>query len=266
MAIKRIITAQEIPEVDTSPDLRNSDRELEAIAPNGIGWKLENSFRGEYNIFHVWKQGDVNYDSGFENYWSSKTDDVANNTIGDGSKFSLSLTTSDNEKTVEGKFIPYDSYIYGGTIFWEGDTSDKTVSLDVIAEATTLVSGDLVTVDGNNKVVPSETQTGTHDIDTATLVDNKSLTGWWDYTDHQLTPNYSQEGQFDLYNIDVTVARLLNEIDLMPATSGHNDIKSNNAWRVFPGYKFKFIAKNPDNGTWKTTLVFHMIKRQTVSY
>ena len=257
MAIKRIITAQEIPEVDTSPDLRTSDREIDAVQPDGIGWKLENSFRGEYNIFHVWKQGDINYDSGFENYWSSKSDDVANNVVGDGNKFSLSLTSSDSELSVEGEFIPYESYIYGGSIFWDGDSSNKTVTLEVIAKQTTLVSGDSITVDGNNKIVPNETQSGTHDIDVPTLVDNKTSTGWWDYTDHQLVPNYSQEGTFDLYNVDKTVARLLNEIDLMPSEAGNNEIKSENAWRVFPGYKFKFIAKNPDSGTWKTTLVFH---------
>ena len=196
----------------------------------------------------------------------SKGDDVINDEIGTGTKFALSLETTDSEKSIEGKFIPYDSYIYGGSVFWEGDSSEKSISLEVVAEASNLTSGDTVTVDGDNKIVPNDTQTGTHDITSATLVDNKSNTGWWDYSEQQLIPNLSQEGQFDLYNVDKLVARLLNEIDLMPSTSGQNDISSDNAWRVFPGYKFKFIAKNPESGTWRTTLVFHMIKKQTVSY
>lgn len=266
MAIKRIITAQELPEVDTSPDLNDSDRTFETAQPEGDGWKLENSFRGEYNIFHVWKKGDINYDSGFENYWSSKADDLTTGDIGTGTKFTLSLGSSDTEKSVEGKFIPYESYIYGGSVFWEGDSSEKSISLEVIAEASTLTSGDTVTVDGNDKIVPNDTQTGTHDVISATLVDNKSHNGWWDYINEQLVPNMAQEGKFDLYNTDKLVAVLLNEIDLIPSTSGQNDIKSDNAWRVFPGYKFKFVAKNPENGTWKTTLVFHMIKKKTVSY
>lgn len=268
MAIKRKITAQALPEVDTSPDLRDSNREFEALAPEGVGWKLENSFRGEYNIFHVWKKGDVNYDNGFENYWTSKGDDLSNGIVGDGTKFSISMTTGDTQKTVEGTFLPYESFIYGGTIFWEGSSNKKTVSLDVVASASSIKSGTTVTVDSNtNKVIPSSDNTGTNDIDgIPTLVDNKTLNGWWDFTNDQLIPNIEQKGSFDIYTVDVTVARLLNDLDLMPKASGENCIKADNAWKVFPGYKFKLIANSIEDGDWDVSLVFHMIKRKTVSY
>ena len=68
-----------------------------------------------------------------------------------------------------------------------------------------------------------------------TLVDNKTLTGWWDFTNDQLVPNIEQKGSFDIYTVDVTVARLLNDLDLMPKASGENCIKADNAWKVFPG-------------------------------
>lgn len=268
MAIKRKITAQPLPIVDTSPDYKDEDRVFDAVSPEGVGWKLENSFRGEYNLFHVWKQGDVTYDDGFENYWSSKGDDLINGTVGIGSKFYISMTTEDTTKSIEGAFLPYESYIYGGTVFWEGDNNKKTVSLDVVASASTLSSGSTVTVEsGTNKIIPSSDNTGTNSLgSTVTLVDNKEMTGWWDFVDHQLQPNITQTGSFDLYTVDVTVARLLNDLDLMPKASGQNWIKAQNAWRVFPGYKFKLIANNIDNGNWDVSLVFHMIKRKTVSY
>ena len=267
MAIRRVITAQELPDVDTSPHNKNSNRTINAVVPEGNGWKLEHSFSGEYNLFHVWKQGDVTYDSGFENYWSSKADDLTTGDIGTGEKFCMDFESTDNELSVEGRFIPFDTFIYGGTVFWEGDTSSKTISLEVVAHATTLISGDTVTIDtSTNKLIPSDPTTATHSFEKPTLVDNKSKTGWWDFINGQLIPNVNQEGKFDLYNIDITVARLLNHIDLMPSTGGQNYIKSDNAWRVFPGYKFKFIGFNPDGGTWRVSLMFHLIKRVTVNY
>lgn len=268
MAIKRKITAQEVPDVDVSPDYKNKSRIFDAASPDGVGWKLENSFRGEYNIFHVWKKGDVDYDDGLENYWTSKGDNLDNGTVGDGEKFSITMNTGDTTKSVEGSFLPYESFIYGGTICWEGSNNKKTVSLDVVATAANTTIGSTVTIEsGTNKVIPSPTNSGTHDIDgIPTLVDNKTLTGWWDFIDNELVPNVNQSGKFDIYTVDKTVARLLNDFDLIPKSSGDNCIKSPNAWKVFPGYKFKLIANNITDGEWDLSLVFHMIKRKTVSY
>lgn len=268
MAIKRKITAQPIPDVDASPDYKDQDRVFDALAPEGVGWKLENSFRGEYNIFHVWKKGDINYDDGMENYWTSKGDDLINGTVGDGQKFSISMGTGETTKSVEGSFLPYESFIYGGTIFWEGDSNKKTVTLDVVATAASLTTGDSVIVEsGTNKVVPKSDNSGTNALDgIPTLVDSKTSTGWWDFIDNELVPNFNMEGSFDIYTVDKTVARLLNDFDLMPKVSGESCIKADNAWKVFPGYKFKLIANNIEDGNWDVSLVFHMIKRKTVSY
>lgn len=266
MAIKRKMTAQEIPQVDTSPSYNESEREFNISCPDGIGWTLERSFRGEYNIFHVWKRGDTDYDSDYENCWSSMSDDVVNNIVGGGNKFSISITDTETEKSVDGTFIPFETFIHGGSVFWEGDSSPKSISLEVVANATETVSGTMSDIDVDGKIYPVSDNLGNYDIGANfTLVDNKNHTGHWDFIDYQLQPNLTQTGKYDLYNKEVIVARLINSFDLLPASSGEKTISSGNAWKVFPNYNFRFKVHD-NNSNCKVTLMFHMIKRKTVSY
>lgn len=266
MAIKRKVTLVPIPEVDTSVSLSDLNRTFNVSPPDGLGWKLENAFRGEHNIYYIWVNGGIEYDFGYENYWTTKSDDLVNGLVGEGSKFKIDMTSSDTTKNVSGYFEPYNSYIYGGTLAWEGSGSGKTVSLEVIADATSLISGDSVVV-VNNKIIPVDDNSGTNSVDLTsyTLLDSYD-SGYWDIIDGVLTPNYSETGQFSMYTNDVTVARLINDIDLIPSNVGQHEIVSKNAWRVFPNYRFQLTANAISTGDWSVVLYFHMIKRKTVSY
>jgi len=266
MPIKRKITAQELPMVDTSPSYKNEAREFLIDAPDGSGWSLEHSFRGEYNIFHVWKKGDTNYDNDYENCWSSVADDIDNDVVGGGAKFTIDILSAESEKSIEGAFLPFETFIHGGSLFWEGDNSPKSVTLEVVGAPTDLVSGTTVDVDNDGKIFFVGQSNGNYDLGTnVCIIDNKTNSGHWDYIDYQLLPNMNNEGKYDLYNKEIVVAKLINSFDLLPSSHGSKTIESGNAWKVLPHYKFR-LRVHDNSSNCKVSLMFHMIKRKTVSY
>lgn len=268
MAIENRITFQPIPKVEQSGDYVNEDRDMGIPTPEGSGWRLAYSMRGEFNICHVWKKGGIQYDRGYENTWTSKGDDIINNKIGEGSIMVLSNEVGVAEKEVTFEFIPKDTYMFGGAISWEGAGTQDALTIDVIATATSVsTGGNLSVIVVDDKIVPVDAGTGTHEITgMPTVVDNKSNTGYWNFDSGSLVEAPNQDGNIDLYTVDKVVARLVNYLPTIPTTYYGHSISSENAWKILPGYKFKFRSHNVSNTEWSASMTLSMIRRKTVDY
>lgn len=269
MAIENRITFQELPRVEQSSEYADEEREVAIPYPEGEdGWKLAYSFRGELNIAHVWQKGGIQYDRGYENTWTCRGDDVLGNSIGEGANLVIENTTGTSEKEVVFEFIPGDVYLFGGAVSWENAGAQDGISLEVIATATDVTVGGSQTVNiVNNKIVPVDAGTGTHEISgIPTVVDNKTHTGYWKLENGQLVEAPNQDGNLDLYTVDMTVARLVNRLATVPSTNHGHSFHSDNAWRILYGYKFRFKCHNVSNTNWNAALTLAMFRKKTIDY
>lgn len=268
MAIENRITFQKLPKVEQSSNYDNESRESQIPYPDGSGWRLAYSIRGEFNICHVWKKGGIQYDRGYENTWTSKGDNISTNQIGQGQTMVITNEVDLPEKQVDIEFLPASTYMHGGAVSWQDASVQDSISVEVIALATDIIAGGNLSVTiVDNKIVPTERGAGTHEIaGMPTVVDSKGNTGYWNFSNGSLLEAPNQDGNVDLYTVDMAVACLVNNLPTVPTTSYGQNIKSENAWKVLPGYKFRFKTHNVSNTTWTATLSLAMFRKQTIDY
>lgn len=266
------ITLEELPSSDTNTTDVGTITQIDITPPDDTGWTLEYSFKGNYNIFHVWKKGGIKFDGGFQNYCTSVGDDITNNLVGEGANLVLTTSAGQPTSTLTFEFIPEYSYIYGGIFAWDNASVGDTATLEIIGKATTLVTSGTLTLDvdsATNKVYYVGTG-GTYAFGgNPTLVPNKTNTGYWDYNPNAtnpLTPNTTNTGEYDIYNTDIVVANFLNKIALYPFANNSVELNTDNAWKVEPGYEFRLVLNNASNTAWTVSLTFFMIKSFTSNY
>lgn len=267
------MTFDKIPDVDSSVDLfDNSEKILPITAPDGYGWSHQESFLGNNSIIHIWKKGTPQFDDGYELYWTGCGDDTTNGIIGGGEDLIIEVSDTDTvDQTIDIEFIADETYLYGGQAMWSGSQLHDSISLVVVAKATPIATGgDLSLTVTDNKIQYVGVGNGTHYFTgTPVFVENKSGTGLWNLDTSGASPSAvpaSGDGGYDMFDIEKTVSRLLNKIPTSPNNDGYVAIAGHTAWKIFHGYKFRFIAHvQPSNPhTWSCSLFLHMFRRNTI--
>lgn len=269
MAVKTKITMQQLPKADLAPQFfEESDKEFILQSPNGNGWQLQYSFLGNNVIYHVWKKGKPTFDFGYENYYTGKGDDIENEIIGAGQPMEIETVASEAESYIDVEFLPNDTYLQGGEAMWRDSQHGDAISIVVISKANILSTEgtDLyLSLDGNR--IKEDLQNPTHKfINPPVLVDNKSQQGYWDFDGSNIIANNAGQGRFDILTIEKTVARLVNYVPVSPNSNGYVELETENAWKIQPGYKFRFIAHNNSGTQWKCNFFLHMFRESTIDY
>lgn len=269
MAVKTKVTMQQLPEADLAPQFfAESKKDFVLDSPEGNGWQLQYSFLGNNVIYHVWKKGQPTFDFGYENYYTGRGDDMTNEIIGEGVPMEIQTNTTDSESYVDVEFLPNETYLQGGEAMWHDSAYGDAVSIVVVSKANILSSeGDdlFLSLDGNR--VKMDYVNPTHKfINPPVLVDNKYQTGYWDFNGHNLTPNDEGKGRYDILTVEKTVARLVNHVPVSPNSDGYVELSTTNAWKILPGYKFRFIAHNNSKTIWQCNFFLHMFRRSTIDY
>ncbi|ASV44175.1 hypothetical protein PBI_SCTP2_160 [Salicola phage SCTP-2] len=265
MSVQYKITLDNIPEADESYSYDNVTLEHTINRPEGLGWKLEYSVKGNYYIYHFWKKGSIIYDYGLQTYFTGKGDDITNQLIGDGSSLRIVTGTTQQDYTQDVEFIADQTYLFGGKASWSGTGSNDAISVHVVASATpvkTQSSGDVIL--NGDLIEPVSDNSGTHVIDgVKAVVPNNNNSGWWDIVDKTVVPNYNQEGIYDLYKIEKTISRLINHIYIDNNVDGYNELTNDNTWKVAPGHKFRLVAHNNSGNQWTVSFIMYMIRSKT---
>lgn len=125
-------------------------------------------------------------------------------------------------------------YIMGATVNYTGAKLGDTLDYIISAPATPTGSGTqnvaTVNVGPGNILIPSPTAANTViNVSTAIPVPNTSGTGWWDWSAPKqgkgiVVPNYSNTGQYDLYDFGLNIGHLATEIPIVGDNRGFDVI------------------------------------------
>lgn len=148
--------------------------------------------------------------------------------------------------------------VYNGGMLGSGAASGDTVDYYLHATPTVVTStpgtGNCnLAGPGNVLIVPNQSMTGSNTVNlsTAIPVTNISGTGHWDWSDTgngvgsgSITANYSNTGGFDLYTIDIKLARLVVTVSMLGTNSVNLMVPALTPKKVLPQWTHRVTVHN----------------------
>jgi len=135
------------------------------------------------------------------------------------------IESSDIEDKVLDAHFNCDLMLAGGMIKWDGGGFEDSVDFEVWALATEVENPGSVgqpancvlypTGQGFNIVIPNPAGDKYVDYTTAVPVPASDNDGWWDIdSGGDVTPNYSQTGEYNLFDVDIRLAEHIDEFPI----------------------------------------------------
>lgn len=161
---------------------------------------------------------------GYSQYCTSKADNIAAGTYGDGASLSF-----DSANLIKYFQLNHHWFVVGAEAVFEDCSRLDLMNAEMVAPATeglTEMEGGDFELAGGVLIVPVAEGTGTHDLDLDATwgghghvlkcvpVPAAGNNGFFDYDKwaNYITPNLDQKGGYNLYNIDVSLHRFANEL------------------------------------------------------
>jgi hypothetical protein len=193
-------------------------------------------------------------------------DDAAQG-IGAGAEFELQRS-SEGEETLEFYFIDTVWMAAGSAIFKDaaiGDWCSFLLFAPATAVSSTPGAGDCNLVPtglGFNIVVPAAGD-GSHTLQTPVLVPNAGKTGYWDWdqstTGHgTITPNVYGKGAFDMFDVELPLAKFANKVPILGTGSVHLGIHNVRSKALYPYWKCRVTLHNHD-GAHTVLFAWHLV-------
>lgn len=208
----------------------------------------------------------------FVTCWSGSGDDVVNHIIFGGDMVAIENEVDVPEKSIDVKFDPLfgETWLHEGYAMWENAGFGDYLTVQAIAPACPLqpfVNKDLV-LDGN-KVKYSLGGPGTGDYGFAGVpapVRNYANTGSWDFnfSNMQLTPNFTNTGKYDIFNVDKSVNDFISKIPIAGTTYSYVMLQSADSTQVISPYFIRITTHNVSNTTWKIWMFMTLYRERTV--
>ncbi len=200
--------------------------------------------------------------------WTGVGDDPTDpDKVGGGASFSLTHEIDESEplvKYIDFNMVNNETWLHEGYLTWDGADLD-ILSLEMVPRVTKVAtsSGTNYNLYGGYLVVPTYPGTGTIDItsDITThsggliyMPDNdlgESPTAYWNAdwnasTEEyeNITPAYSGDGRYNMFSVEVTFAKFLNNIPLL--ASGFIALNSSDTDQIGHGMRLKMTADTND--------------------
>jgi len=205
----------------------------------------------------------------FATVWTGAGDDVTNHIIGGGPLMELTLTPGTLSVSVEAEFDAAfgEVWLHEGYVMWETAGWGDYINNSVFSRPTLLqtsINLDYEIVSNKVKYATGGAGTGTHGFaSTPVLVPNVNKTGYWNYNG-TLTPNLTQTGAYDIYDIEVEVNRFHNKVPLFGSATAFNMLQSADSSLVPNNYFLRITAYNMSNTTWKVWFIMTLYRERTV--
>jgi hypothetical protein len=268
MAIEYKITLSDVPLSDYDASYYSDVTVPEVIPPDGAGWTLEYSVRGESKLYHFWTRGTTIFHEGLENYWTGAADNVATGELGTGVPLEITVQPGQTEYSLDAEFdLSVPTWVWGGQAAWVDAGIGDYASAEFVAKASVLqttANKDLA-IDGD-KVVYVGLGAGTHGFaQTPVLVPNQSATGKWNYdVDTNTVTPATDNGKYDIFVTEQVVSRFVNKVMLLGNSNGYKEFASQTGWKIPPGYFVRFSAYNNSQTTWTIAFLLNLIRERTV--
>lgn len=205
----------------------------------------------------------------FHTVWTGAGDDMETPALGDSDISALTVTASDSIVVQDFEYHSSfgDTYMHEGYFMWEGAGIGDYVSVSVVAKETPLQTSTNLDyeMDGNKiKAAVGGPGTGTHGLaGTPVLVQKPNLDGYWNYDGVNLTYTLSQDGQYDMYDIEMEVARPVNRVPVNGNSTSYVMFQSADADPIPPGYLVRVAAYNTSQSDWSVWF-FMTVYRETM--
>jgi hypothetical protein len=201
--------------------------------------------------------------------------DMGNDT-GAGSPTILDIQANEAEKEVILHFdnteMNCDVYIHNANFIWENAGFGDSFSIEMHAGPTslqTLVNKDLELVNfgaGNFiKFATGGPGTGTHGFAAnPVLIKSLKKTGYWDYNSMSgLVPNLTQEGGFNISDVDINVVKYVNNVPVYGTNLSYTTLSSYDTAWIPPGYNMRLKCYNVSGNHWKLLMYMTMFREKT---
>ena len=206
----------------------------------------------------------------YNTVWQGAGDDVENHVLAGGPLLGCVLTPGISTQVIDAHFDTSfgAAFIHEGYLQWETAGWGDYIDCEAISGPTllqTFVNKDLI-VDGIKiKYSPNGPGTGTHGFaDIPALVPNLTTTGSWNYDGINLTPNFTDTGDYDLYTTDRTVVRFINRVPVYGTSYTYVRLQSADYHLIPPGWYLRLTAYNSSNTTWRIWLLMTLYRERTL--
>ena len=207
----------------------------------------------------------------FHTTWTGAGDDVTNHVWGGGSNIGvLEVTTNDTTVSSDFEFDPLfgDVYIHEGYFMLEGAGIGDYATVSIVSKATSLQTSTNLDyeMDGNKvKFASGGAGNGTHGFAASpVLVPKPSFDGYWNYdSENGLSYAASQDGAYDIYDIEMVVSQPINKIPVNSNATSYVMFQSADSDLVPPGYVIRVTAHNTSGTDW-TFWFFMTVYRETM--
>ena len=188
-------------------------------------------------------------------HYMGRGDDLVSSLHGE-SEASFALTCSGAYQEVDFKFIS-DGQVYmrGAAFGWENCAWGVEVSAEMYSDETPLYvaeSGNTYKVDEYHRIYYSaedgDYSFAGNPVPVPALDANGNPVGYWDLTADGMSilPNATVSGAYDLYNIEVQVARFVQKIPMYGSNYTLKSLESDDVEYMPPGYFMRMKIWNPE--------------------
>lgn len=148
-----------------------------------------------------------------------------------------------------------DVWIHEGYAWWSGAGDGDYFSVKIIANPTPLATSNVpldYELDGNKiHYAAGGAGTGTHGFaGTPVPVFKPSSDGYWNLVDGSLQPASSQDGEYDLYTVEVFVDYIIAKIPVLGTATNYVKFQSADTSQLPAGYKLRVELTNASANTW----------------
>lgn len=187
-------------------------------------------------------------------HYMGRGDDLVSSLHGE-SDVHFGLTCSGSYKEADFKFLSDGKvYVRGAAFGWENCSWGVEISCEMFSDPTPLyiaASGNTYNVDAYHRIY--YTANGNYSfagnpIPVIALDANCNPVGYWDVSADGLsmTPNTTQSGGYDLYDIEIQVARFVQKIPLYGTNYALKSLESDDVEYLPPGYFLRMKIWNPE--------------------
>ncbi len=175
-------------------------------------------------------------------YFTGKGDDLANGTIGNGSKLIIENPNGDTEAFMECAFID-NVFLKDGTAFWENAVFGDSVDMEIVLPANQPMSAN--EVNGN-----------------ADIIDEN---GTISYITASQAPDETWVGNYFLFPMDYVVNRFVNSFPLNGSNNIGTILESSDTAEISKIFKFRIAMHSPTgNMALKLYVMLELYRERTV--